>query len=87
MSPVAQLDFKQQKVSDLFARNNHLEQLPWQASIVSQSWHYRRKARIGVQYDKTGQATIGFRQRGSNHLINIKNCPVLVVLAWFQSTG
>jgi 23S rRNA (uracil1939-C5)-methyltransferase len=78
MSPVAQLDFKQQKVSDLFARSNHLEELPWQASIVSEPWHYRRKARIGVQYDKTGQATIGFRQRGSNHLINIKNCPVLV---------
>ena len=78
MTPVAQLDFKQQKVSDLFARNNHVETLPWQAPIVSQPWHYRRKARIGVQYDKTGQATIGFRQRGSNHLINIKNCPVLV---------
>jgi 23S rRNA (uracil1939-C5)-methyltransferase len=78
MTLAAQLDFKQQKVSDLFARSNHIEALPWQAPIVSQPWHYRRKARIGVQYDKTGQATIGFRQRGSNHLINIKNCPVLV---------
>jgi 23S rRNA (uracil1939-C5)-methyltransferase len=78
MTPTAQLDFKQQKVSDLFTRNNHNEELPWQPPIVSQPWHYRRKARIGVQYDKTGQATIGFRQRGSNHLINIKNCPVLV---------
>lgn len=77
MSQMAQLDFKQQKVSDLFARNG-IEALPWQAAIVSQPLHYRRKARIGVQYDKTGQATIGFRQRGSNHLINIKNCPVLV---------
>lgn len=77
MSQIAQLDFKQQKVSDLFARNG-IEALPWQTAIVSQPLHYRRKARIGVQYDKTGQATIGFRQRGSNHLINIKNCPVLV---------
>ena len=77
MSQMAQLDFKQQKVSDLFARNG-IEALPWQTAIVSQPLHYRRKARIGVQYDKTGQATIGFRQRGSNHLINIKNCPVLV---------
>jgi len=78
MSPVAQLDFKKQKVSDLFARSNHIEELPWHGPIVSEPWHYRRKARIGVQYDKVGQATIGFRQRGSNHLINIKNCPVLV---------
>ncbi|MFB0980506.1 MAG: 23S rRNA (uracil(1939)-C(5))-methyltransferase RlmD [Alteromonadaceae bacterium] len=78
MTPEAQLDFKQQKVSDLFARSNHTDELPWQTPIVSQPWHYRRKARIGVQYDKTGQATIGFRQRGSNQLITIKNCPVLV---------
>jgi len=78
MTPAAQLDFKQQKVSDLFSRNNHAQALPWQEPILGQSWHYRRKARIGVQYNKTGQATIGFRQRGSNHLINIKNCPVLI---------
>jgi len=78
MTPAAQLDFKQQKVSDLFSRNNHVQPLPWQDPIQGQSWHYRRKARIGVQYNKTGQATTGFRQRGSNHLINIKNCPVLI---------
>jgi 23S rRNA (uracil1939-C5)-methyltransferase len=77
-APAAQLDYKQQKVSDLFSRSNNAQPLPWQAPILSQSWHYRRKARIGVQYDKTGQATIGFRQRGSNNLINIKNCPVLI---------
>ncbi|MBA6377764.1 MULTISPECIES: 23S rRNA (uracil(1939)-C(5))-methyltransferase RlmD [unclassified Colwellia] len=73
-----QLDFKQQKVSDLFSRSNHEQSLPWQAPIVSQPWHYRRKARIGVQYNKAGQAIIGFRQRGSNQLINIKSCPVLI---------
>jgi 23S rRNA (uracil1939-C5)-methyltransferase len=78
LAPAAQLDFKQQKISDLFSRNNHEQLLPWQAPIISQSWHYRRKARIGVQYNKVGQATVGFRQRGSNHLINIKNCPVLI---------
>lgn len=74
----AQLDFKQRKISELFARNNCSAELPWQDPIISQPWHYRRKARIGVQYNKVGQATIGFRQRGSNQLISIKNCPVLV---------
>jgi 23S rRNA (uracil1939-C5)-methyltransferase len=78
LSPTAQLTFKQQKVTELFARNNHVKQLPWQMPLVSKTWHYRRKARIGVQYNKAGQATIGFRQRGSNQLINIKKCPVLV---------
>ncbi len=76
--PAAQLEFKQQKVTDLFSRNNHEEILPWQDPIISDAWHYRRKARIGVQYNKSGQATVGFRQRGSNHLISIKSCPVLM---------
>ena len=75
----AQLTFKQQKVSELFARQGIVEnKLQWQESIISQAWHYRRKARIGVQYNKSGQATIGFRQRASNQLVAIKKCPVLV---------
>ncbi|NQZ22230.1 MAG: 23S rRNA (uracil(1939)-C(5))-methyltransferase RlmD [Colwellia sp.] len=78
IKPSAQLDFKQQKITELFARNGYAQALPWQEPIVSEPWHYRRKARIGVQYDKAGQVTVGFRQRGSNQLINIKNCAVLV---------
>jgi 23S rRNA (uracil1939-C5)-methyltransferase len=78
IKPSAQLDFKQQKITELFARNGYISLLPWQEPVISEPWHYRRKARIGVQYDKAGQVTVGFRQRGSNQLINIKNCVVLV---------
>jgi 23S rRNA (uracil1939-C5)-methyltransferase len=87
----AHLPFKQQKVTELFERNGYAQSpvnkskksvnkvsLPWQEPISSQALHYRRKARIGVQYNKNGQATIGFRQRGSNQLVAIKKCPVLV---------
>jgi len=78
IEPAFQLDFKQRKITELFARNRYVSLLPWQAPVVSEPWHYRRKARIGVQYDKAGQVIVGFRQRGSNQLINIKNCVVLV---------
>ena len=91
LQPKAQLAFKQQKITELFARNqvidkNHHQDkqakidsmLPWQAPIKSDMWHYRRKARIGVQYNKKGQAIIGFRQKASNQLVAIKSCPVLV---------
>jgi 23S rRNA (uracil1939-C5)-methyltransferase len=78
IKPSAQLDFKQQKITELFARHGYVSLLPWEEPVVSEPWHYRRKARIGVQYDKAGQVTVGFRQRGSNQLINIKNCVVLV---------
>jgi len=70
--------FKQQKVASLFSRNNVNSKLPWHKAILGEPWNYRRKARIGVQYDKTGQVTIGFRQRSTNNLIAIKNCPVLM---------
>jgi 23S rRNA (uracil1939-C5)-methyltransferase len=73
----AQITFKKKKVIDLFARNNLSAALPWQAEIVDEPWHYRRKARIGVQYNKANQVTIGFRQKSSNQLTAIKNCPVL----------
>ncbi|WP_448211963.1 23S rRNA (uracil(1939)-C(5))-methyltransferase RlmD [Colwellia sp. MEBiC06753] len=75
-SQQGQLGFKQQKVTELMARQG-VENLPWQPEIVSKPWHYRRKARIGVQYNKLGEAIIGFRQKESNTLIPIKHCPVL----------
>ncbi|WP_159818626.1 23S rRNA (uracil(1939)-C(5))-methyltransferase RlmD [Colwellia sp. 20A7] len=77
-----QLDFKKNKIIELFSRSgvagNIVATLPWQAPIVSSPWEYRRKARIGVQFDKHSQATIGFRQKATNQLAAIKSCPVLV---------
>jgi len=77
-----QLIFKQNKVSELLSRRGFsselINQLPWQKTIESSQWHYRRKARIGVQFDKNSQAIIGFRQKATNQLVAIKSCPVLV---------
>lgn len=77
-----QLAFKQSKVSELLSRSGIekkvIEQLPWQPPIVSQPWNYRRKARIGVQFNKNAEAIIGFRQKASNQLVAIKSCPILV---------
>jgi len=77
-----QLLFKQKKVTELFSRSGIsrelLNQLPWQKPIQSSQWHYRRKARIGVQFDKNSQAIIGFRKKATNQLVAVKSCPVLV---------
>ncbi len=73
-----QIVFKQTKISELFSREGIVETLPWQAPILSTPWHYRRKARIGVQYDKKAKATIGFRQKATNQLVAIKSCSILV---------
>jgi len=73
-----QLAYKQDKVVQLFSRQALNTNLPWQDSIVSEPTHYRRKARIGVQYNKHGEPLVGFRQRESNQLTGIKSCPVIV---------
>ncbi|REL25767.1 23S rRNA (uracil(1939)-C(5))-methyltransferase RlmD [Thalassotalea euphylliae] len=76
LSHQGQVAFKQQKVTELFARQG-LTELAWQSAITGQNWHYRRKARIGVQYNKLGEAILGFRQKESNTLVAIKHCHVL----------
>ena len=73
-----QLAYKQDKITQLFARQALNKSLPWQSHLINEPWHYRRKARIGVQYNKRGAPIIGFRQRESSHLTEIKSCPVLV---------
>ncbi|WP_281556107.1 23S rRNA (uracil(1939)-C(5))-methyltransferase RlmD [Thalassomonas sp. RHCl1] len=73
-----QLSFKQEKVMQLFARNQINTPLPWQPPLLAGEKHYRRKARIGVQYAKDGSATIGFRQKATNDLVALDACPVLV---------
>jgi len=77
LSVSAQLSFKQRQVTELFSRQGVSENLPWQTPITAASWHYRRKARLGVQYNKQGQAVIGFRRQNSNQLQPIKHCTVL----------
>ena len=72
-----QLSFKENKLAQLFARNQIKINLPWQPPLLAGEQHYRRKARIGVQYAKDGRATIGFRQRATNDLVAIAYCPVL----------
>lgn len=80
-----QLEFKKNKVTQLFSRagidQKLVLDLPWQKPIVSLQWGYRRKARIGVQFNKNSQAIIGFRQKSTNKLVTIKTCPVLAAPA------
>ena len=73
-----QLQLKQQAVVQLFARYCQLEELPWQDSIESEIWHYRRAARIGVWYEKKAKRFIvGFRQAKDKQLTAISACGLL----------
>lgn len=50
-----------------------------EAMMSGEQWHYRRRARLSVQYvATTKQIKLGFRQKQSNQLVEISQCPVLV---------
>lgn len=48
------------------------------APLSGNQWNYRRKARLGVRYDRhKGKLVVGFREKSSNYLTNIQTCQVL----------
>nr|WP_298378125.1 23S rRNA (uracil(1939)-C(5))-methyltransferase RlmD [uncultured Halomonas sp.] len=46
--------------------------------LAGEGFGYRRRARLGVKVDAQGQVHLGFRARGSRHLVDITECPILV---------
>jgi len=46
--------------------------------IAGQPWGYRRRARLGLQWQNKAQRLLmGFRQEASNDLVDIQQCPIL----------
>jgi len=73
----AQVQFKQSRVEREFGRQKVTVE-NWAAPLVSEEWHYRRKARLGVRFSKEQQKNfIGFREAASSHLTDIDRCIVL----------
>lgn len=75
LSGAEQLSFKESALKKRFEFAAKANQ--WQNAIESAPWHYRRRARIGVNVEKNKELRVGFRQRASNDIINIKRCDVL----------
>ncbi|MBY6190366.1 23S rRNA (uracil(1939)-C(5))-methyltransferase RlmD [Microbulbifer agarilyticus] len=82
MTPAAQIDAKQQILLDQlsrFAKATPEQVLP---PLTGSTLGYRRKARLGVRFVKPksgGKASLvlGFREKGSNDLTDVEQCPVL----------
>ena len=72
------LKLKQQAVAELLHHQLKISDLPWQQPIVAQAQGYRRKARIGIWYDKPSQQyQVGFRKNQSNEILDVDACLVL----------
>jgi 23S rRNA (uracil1939-C5)-methyltransferase len=78
LSSQDQLRYKQQSVSEM-VEHSGIEVGEWLPALTSEPWGYRRKARLGVKYViKKGRLLIGFRERSSPFLADMRQCPVLV---------
>ena len=88
----ASLELKQQAISQLLAHQLKVTDLPWQPAIRGHDVGYRRKARIGIWYEKaTKQFQVGFRKEHSHEILAVDACMVLSpviakVLPVLQST-
>lgn len=78
MSYSAQVDFKQALVSEAFRRIGDVHPTQWLAPVTSARWGYRRRARLGARFvEGRGRALVGFRERATSYITDMRDCPVL----------
>ncbi|HET8790906.1 MAG TPA: TRAM domain-containing protein, partial [Modicisalibacter sp.] len=73
----AQRHHKREVLIDQLARQGVMLASP-PSIVAGAAWEYRRRARLGVKVDGEGRVRLGFRARGSHHLIDIDQCPILM---------
>ena len=74
-----QISHKQQVLLDQLQHFGHLQPPPLAEPLTSNTIGYRTKARLGVRYIvKYDEILVGFRERYSNFLARIDQCPVLI---------
>lgn len=78
LDPKAQIELKGELLKDQLRRIGKLEPPPFFPPITGPVWGYRRKARLGVRFvKKHGRVFVGFRQKRSPRIADLKTCLVL----------
>jgi len=74
----AQIQLKQKSLLEQLKHFGKVEPEAILAPLTGESWGYRRKARLGVNFLKQkGKIIVGFREKSNNDLVQIDACPVL----------
>ncbi|WP_414040143.1 23S rRNA (uracil(1939)-C(5))-methyltransferase RlmD [Acidithiobacillus sp. M4-SHS-6] len=73
----AQVAIKQRQLEDNLWRIGKVRPQRILPPIFGPSLGYRSKARLSVRTPKTRGALVGFRERGSNHVVDMQQCLVL----------
>lgn len=73
-----QLKHKQATLANHLHHYANIAPDEWLPPLVGERLAYRTKARLGVRFlPKTRRLIVGFRERGSNFLSDISDCPIL----------
>ena len=74
----AQIHVKEQILRDHFAKFGRLVPETWRPPLTGVSFHYRRKARLGVRHvAKKGGVLVGFREKASRYIADMSSCLTL----------
>ncbi|MBI3905865.1 MAG: methyltransferase domain-containing protein [Pseudomonas fluorescens] len=74
-----QLALKQRMLAEQLSRVAGVEPEEWAAPLSGAEFAYRRRARVAVRWDmKAKKLEVGFRAAGSQDIVGIDDCPVLV---------
>ena len=74
----AQIQFKEKVLLEQLKHFGQVTPKSILPPLTANPWGYRRKARLGVRFvKKKNRLLVGFREKFSNYLADIQNCPVL----------
>jgi 23S rRNA (uracil1939-C5)-methyltransferase len=78
LAPDRQLTFKEQQLFDSLSRIGRVSPLERLAPLKADVWHYRRRARLAARWvPKKGKTVVGFRERSTTYITDVKTCEVL----------
>lgn len=78
LSPPRQLEFKQRQLYDALTRIGKVTPAQMLPPLHGGVWNYRRRARLAARWvPKKERTVVGFRERSTNFIADVKRCEVL----------
>jgi 23S rRNA (uracil1939-C5)-methyltransferase len=79
LAPESQLAVKDSMLREALKRIGKVEPALWLAPLSGEPWGYRRRARLGARFVHAKERSlVGFREKMSSFVADIKRCEVLV---------
>lgn len=79
MPHAMQLQVKQQALAQQLQHFAGIQPTHWMPPLLGPAYGYRQRSRLAVRWDrKRAHLEVGYRQRFSNDLVEVTQCPILV---------